>query len=392
MDGDAMSMNLEYAASMAVAVEEPLARDAELLDLSIVIPTYNERGNVLVLLDKLEMALAGMAWEVVFVDDHSPDGTADVLREVARGNRRVRVIERIGRRGLASACIEGMMTSAAPYIAVMDADLQHDETLIPAMFELIESGSLDLVVASRNLEGGSMGEFARRREAESHLGRTISQLVCKGDLTDAMSGFFLIEAGFLRRQVPGLTGAGFKILVDILATSKTPPRVAEVPYCFRMRQAGESKLDANVRLEYLFLILDKLIGRWVPTRFALFVCVGALGLAVHLAVLAELYAGLKLTFASAQVFATLVAMTSNFLLNNVATFRSQRLRGFGLAMGLLSFYAACSVGALINVSFATLLIGRGMPYLLAGAAGTAISSVWNYGVNTVFTWRRGLNS
>jgi dolichol-phosphate mannosyltransferase len=159
-----------------------------------------------------------------------------------------------------------------------------------------------------------------------------------------------------------------------------------------MRQAGESKLDANVRLEYLFLILDKLIGRWVPTRFALFVCVGALGLAVHLAVLAELYAGLKLTFASAQVFATLVAMTSNFLLNNVATFRSQRLRGFGLAMGLLSFYAACSVGALINVSFATLLIGRGMPYLLAGAAGTAISSVWNYGVNTVFTWRRGLNS
>jgi dolichol-phosphate mannosyltransferase len=352
------------------------------------VPTFDERGNVLVLLTKLEAALAGVAWEVVYVDDHSPDGTADLLRDVARVDRRVRVIERVGRRGLSSACIEGMMTAAAPYIAVMDADLQHDETLLPEMLRRILADAADVVVASRNIAGGSMGEFARSREHLSHLGRRISSLVCKCDIADAMSGFFVVEAKFFRRQVPRLTGTGFKILVDILASSERPPRVVEIPYRFRMRETGESKLDVNVQLEYLFLILDKLIGRWVPTRFALFLCVGALGVGVHLAVLALLYGNRLTTFAEAQVAATFVAMTSNFLLNNIATFRNQRLRGAGLVWGLLKFYVACSLGALINVAFAGMLVRRGMPWMLAGVSGTAISSVWNYGVNTVLTWRR----
>ena len=358
------------------------------LELTVVVPTFDERGNVLVLLERLGIALVGVVWEVVYVDDHSPDGTADVLRDVARVDRRVRVIERVGRRGLSSACIEGMMSSAAPYIAVMDADLQHDETLLPAMLERIKSA--DVVIASRNIEGGSMGEFGRQREQLSHLGRRISRLVCKCDVSDAMSGFFMVEAGFLRAQVPRLTGSGFKILVDILASSDRPLRVVELPYRFRMREAGESKLDTNVQLEYLFLIVDKLIGRWVPTRFVLFLGVGALGLGVHLAVLAVLYRGHLASFAHAQLAATFVAMTSNFLLNNVATFRNQRLRGSRLFTGLLKFYVACSLGALINVAFASMLMRRGMPWFLAGVAGTAISSVWNYWVNTVLTWRRNL--
>ena len=359
------------------------------IELTVVVPTFNEGGNVLVLLEKLEAALEGLEWEVVFVDDHSPDGTAERLREVARLDRRVRVMERVGRRGLASACIEGMMSSAAPYIAVMDADLQHDETMLPGMLARIQAGGVDVVVASRNLDGGSMGQFSPERVQLSQMGRRISRLVCKCEITDAMSGFFLIDAGFFREQVARLTGTGFKILVDILATSRRPPRLVEVPYRFRMRLAGESKLDANVQLEYLFLIVDKLIGRWVPTRFALFLCVGALGVGVHLIVLGILFGHGLTTFAQAQVAATFVAMTQNFLLNNVATFRSQRLRGVGLYVGLAKFYAACSVGALMNVAFASLLIRRGVPWLLAGVAGTAISSVWNYGVNTVFTWRRG---
>jgi dolichol-phosphate mannosyltransferase len=358
------------------------------LELTVVVPTYDERDNVPVLIKKLEAALAGTAWEVVFVDDHSPDGTADMLRGIARMDRRVRVIERIGRRGLASACIEGMMSSAAPFIAVMDADLQHDETLLPQMLQKIRGQGTDVVIASRNIGGGSMGAFGKRREQLSHLGMRVSRMVCKCDVSDAMSGFFVIEAGFLRLQAPRLTGSGFKILVDILATSRTPPRVLEIPYHFRMRQAGESKLDAKVQLEYLFLILDKLIGHRVPTRFVLFLCVGLLGLGVHLAVLWTLYGTRWVSFLDAQIAATVVAMTSNFLLNNVATFRDQRLRGAALLRGLLTFYAACSLGALINVAFASLLMGRGVPYLLAGVCGTAISSIWNYGANTVLTWRR----
>jgi dolichol-phosphate mannosyltransferase len=358
------------------------------IELTVVVPTFNERENVLVLIEKLAQTLSGVAWEVVFVDDHSPDGTADRLRSVAQMDRRVRVIERIGRRGLSSACIEGMMASAAPYIAVMDADLQHDETLLPSMLNRIRSEGADVVVASRIVAGGSMGEFTRSRTLLSHLGRKVSKLICHCEVADAMSGFFLVEARFFRTQVPRLTGTGFKILVDILASSKTPPRVIELPYRFRMRQAGESKLDTNVQLEYLYLIMDKLIGRWVPTRFALFLCVGALGVGVHLAVLAVLYGDRLLPFAQAQIAATLVAMTSNFLLNNVATFRNQRLRGLGLLSGLLKFYLACSLGAIINLGFANLLMRRGVPWLVAGACGTAISSVWNYGVNTVLTWRR----
>jgi dolichol-phosphate mannosyltransferase len=360
------------------------------LELAVIIPTYNERANVLVLLGKLDRALEGLVWEAVFVDDHSPDGTAALLRDEARANPRVRVLERIGRRGLSSACVEGMLSSAAPYLAVMDADLQHDETQLPAMLDLIRDRALDVVVASRNLHAGGMGDFARSREQLSHLGRRISRLVCRCDITDAMSGFFLVEANFLRALAPRLSATGFKILVDILATSERPPRIEEVPYIFRTRQAGESKLDSSVQLEFLFLILDKLVGRWVPTRFALYLCVGLLGVGVHLAVLALLYGRGMASFTKAQVVATLVAMTSNFLLNNFATFRDKRLRGVRLLTGLLKFYAACSVGALTNVAFASFLIHRGVPWLLAGVCGTVISSVWNYGVNTVFTWRRGV--
>lgn len=359
------------------------------IELTVVIPTFKERANVPILLEKLKAVLSHVAWEVIYVDDHSPDGTADAVREIAQTDRRVRVIERIGRRGLSSACVEGMMASAAPYIAVMDADLQHDEAALPEMLRKIESGKLDVVVASRRVAGGSMGDFAKERVKLSDMGSKISRLVCRCEVSDPMSGFFIVDAKFLRALVPNLTGSGFKILVDILASSPTTPRVDEVPYRFRTRQLGESKLDVNVQLEYIFLIVDKLVGKWIPTRFALFVLVGAVGVLVHLAVLAPLYLNHRQHFPQAQLIATAVAMTFNFLLNNATTFRDRRLKGWHILTGLLTFYVACSMGALINVAFASLLIRQGIAWYVAGISGTIISSVWNYGVNAVLTWRRG---
>src|ERR1700734_565722 len=141
-----------------------------LLELSVVIPTYKERENVAPLVASLEAALQGINWEVIFVDDHSPDQTADAIRELALNNPRVRILERIGRRGLSSACIEGMMASPAPCLAVMDADMQHDETVLPEMFRLLQSRNLDVVVASRRITGGSMGEFAQKRVRLSAFG------------------------------------------------------------------------------------------------------------------------------------------------------------------------------------------------------------------------------
>ena len=233
-----------------------------------------------------------------------------------------------------------------------------------------------------------MGDFAKERVKLSDLGSKISQLVCRCDVSDPMSGFFIIEAKFFRALAHRLTGSGFKILVDILASSPGVPHIGEVPYRFRTRQLGESKLDINVQLEYIFLVIDKLVGKWLPTRFALFVTVGALGVIVHLAVLAPLYLNHRHHFPQAQLIATAVAMTFNFLLNNAVTFRDRQLHGWRVLTGLLTFYTACSLGMAINVAFADLLINHGVPWYVAGSSGTAISSVWNYGVNAVLTWRR----
>ncbi len=366
----------------AAATKHPL------LELSVVIPTYKERQNVAPLLAALEAALQGVNWEVIFVDDHSPDHTADAVRELALTNSRVRIIERIGRRGLSSACIEGMMASPAPCLAVMDADMQHDETVLLEMLRLMQSRNLDVVVASRRTKGGSMGEFAKKRVRLSDLGSRVSRLVCHCDVTDPMSGFFMVDSRFFRASVPRLTGTGFKLLVDILASSPVPPRIAEVPYRFRNRLAGESKLDVNVELEYLFLILDKMVGRYLPTRFVLFVGVGSLGLLIHLSILGIFHLFDAAAFSIGQVVATLSAMMFNFFLNNLVTFRDRRLKGVALLRGLTIFYAACTVGVLINLSFANRLLAAGLPWYLAGICGVAISSVWNYGVNTIVTWRR----
>src|SRR6202522_2226058 len=358
------------------------------LELSVVIPTYKERQNVAPLVASLEAALQGINWEVIFVDDHSPDHTADGVRALALTNPRVRILERIGRRGLSSACIEGMMASPAPYLAVMDADMQHDETVLPEMFRFLHSRKLDVVVGSRRTAGGSMGEFAKKRVRLSDLGSRVSKLVCHCDVTDPMSGFFVVNSRFFRASVPHLTGAGFKLLVDILASSPTRPRVAEVPYRFRNRLAGQSKLDLNVELEYFFLIVDKIVGRYLPTRFVLFILLGSLGLLVHLSILGIFHFFTTAAFSTAQAPATLSAMMFNFFLNNLVTFRDRRLKGIALLRGIVVFYAACSMGVLINLSFAHRLFSVGLPWYLAGLSGVAISSFWNYGVNTIVTWRR----
>jgi dolichol-phosphate mannosyltransferase len=358
------------------------------VELAVVIPTYNERGNVRPMLSALAKALTDIEWEVIFVDDHSADGTADAVREVAQTNRRVRVLERIGRRGLASACIEGMLATAAPYVAILDADLQHDEKLLPRMLERIKAEKLDIVIASRALRDGNAGEFPKHRIRLSRLGTRISRFVCRYEVTDAMSGFFLVDAAFFRRVAPRLSGTGFKILVDLLATSREPIRIGEEPYEFRKRHWGESKLDTRVEAEYLYLLLDKTLGRVLPTRFALFALVGSIGLIFHLGILTLLYHRTKIGFVESQATATFFAMTLNFLLNNVLTFRDKRLRGWHILTGLLTFYAACALGALINLSVADSLFRSHVIWWFAAICGVAVSSVWNYGVNTVFTWRR----
>ena len=355
-------------------------------ELAIVIPVLNEADNVAPLVERLTRALAGIRWEAIFVDDDSPDGTADVVRALARLQSNIRCVQRLGRRGLASACIDGILSSAAPYIAVMDGDLQHDEMLLPQMLAKIRAERLDVVVASRYTDSGSVGDWQRSRVVISDVAGRLSRLVVKADLTDPMSGFFMVERNAFAAAMRSLTGQGFKILLDLFASSPRPLVFAEVPLSFRQRLHGESKLDTLVAWEYLMLVLQKLVGPAVPVRFLLFSLIGALGVGTHLLTLWFGTHMLAIAFPLAQAIATVVAMTGNFLLNNLFTYRDRRLRGRRLVTGLISFYAVCGAGGAANVGVASYVAGGHHSWWLAGLAGAAVSVVWNYAMSSIFTW------
>lgn len=355
-------------------------------ELTIVIPVLNEADNVAPLVERLTRALAGIRWEAIFVDDDSPDGTADVVRTLARLQSNIRCVQRLGRRGLASACIDGILSSAAPYIAVMDGDLQHDEMLLPQMLAKIRAERLDVVVASRYTDAGSVGDWQRSRVVISDVAGRLSRLVVKADLTDPMSGFFMVERNAFAAAMRSLTGQGFKILLDLFASSPRPLAFAEVPLSFRQRLHGESKLDTLVAWEYLMLVLQKLVGPAVPVRFLLFSLIGALGVGTHLLTLWFGTHMLAIAFPVAQAIATVVAMTGNFLLNNLFTYRDRRLRGRRLVTGLISFYAVCGAGGAANVGVASYVAGGHHSWWLAGLAGAAVSVVWNYAMSSIFTW------
>jgi dolichol-phosphate mannosyltransferase len=356
-------------------------------ELSVVIPSFNERDNVAPLIRRLDSVLNGVTWEAIYVDDDSPDGTAKVIRDIARTNARVRCILRIGRRGLSSAVIEGVLSSSSPVVAVMDADLQHDETLLPKMLEIIRSGEADVVIGSRYMTGGSVRNWNKTRLWISRFASRLSRLVVRAELSDPMSGFFMIKRSAFDLAVRQLSAQGFKILVDLFASTSRPFRVVEVPYEFRDRIHGESKLDSLVAWEYVALLLDKTAGRFVPVRFLQFALIGGLGVLVHFSILWLAFAMAELRFAVAQTLATVVAMSSNFWLNNVLTYRDRRLRGMSLVWGMLTFYAICSLGVAANVGVAALIFERNYRWWLAGLAGAAVGAVWNYGMSSILTWR-----
>ncbi|MEE4155045.1 MAG: glycosyltransferase family 2 protein [Erythrobacter sp.] len=363
------------------------------LELAIILPTLNERGNLAPLIERIEGALGPEGWEVLIVDDDSADGTADEARALALGDRRIRVIQRIGRRGLASAAIEGFCATPAPFVAVMDADHQHDPALLPQMLASLKAGEAGICVASRFAEGASTADWdAPERERLSSLANRIARAITGIDLTDPMSGYFMLPASTARRLAPRLSGIGFKILLDLLATAPqtlgAPMQVKEFPLKFARRREGASKLDRAVLFDFLAGLYDKLLGRVIPTRFALFGTVGALGVVVHYAVLGGLLA-LAAAFWQAQAAAVVVAMSFNFWLNNALTYRDQRLRGWGRVLrGWAGFCATCAVGAFANVAVATFLEGQGVFWALAALCGILIGSVWNYALSSRFVWGR----
>jgi dolichol-phosphate mannosyltransferase len=357
-------------------------------ELSVVVPTFKERDNVPLLVEKLARTLAGVDWEVVFVDDNSPDGTATVARKIGETDSRVRCVRRIGRRGLAGACIEGMLSSQARYVAVMDADLQHDETLLTAMLAQLRGGT-DLAVASRYVDGGSAaGLSSAGRQQASRLSTEVARRLLGVTLSDPMSGFFMMRRDRFEELAPQLSAQGFKILLDIVATAHGSLRISELPFVFGERQHGESKLDTRVALDFAALILAKLTNDTVSFRFLLFCLVGLTGIAIHMLTLQSALSVAALPFGWAQTVATFVAITWNFVLNNMFTYRDQRLAGWQFVTGLIRFQVICAVGAISNVGIATVIYRYDPEWWIAGLGGALMGAVWNYVVSAAFVWRQ----
>ncbi len=356
------------------------------LTLSVVVPCYNERDNIGPMVAALDAALGGIAWEVIFVDDDSPDGTSKAARALAAADARVRCIRRIGRRGLSSAVIEGALSSSADFVAVIDGDMQHDETRLPLMLAALQGGA-QLAIGSRHVAGGdSAGLSSPLRERLSTTGIRVAQLVTGTQVNDPMSGFFMLRRELFEALAARLTGQGFKILLDLILASPQKLDIVEIPYKFRPRAAGESKLDALVLAQFAGLLIDKALRGTVPLRFITFALVGAFGVLVNLVVL-DIAQRAGLAFGAAQTAGTIVAMVANFQLNNQLTYRAQRLKGNKAWRGLLLFLVVCSLGAVANIGIARALYMEHGRSLLAGAAGAAVGVVWNYAVSATLVWR-----
>jgi dolichol-phosphate mannosyltransferase len=374
--------------SAAISPAAPAAARAATPELSVIVPTFNEALNVGKLVDALDQALRGVAWEVIFVDDNSPDGTTSVVRKLAETDARVRCIRRIGRRGLSGAAIEGILASSATAVAVMDGDLQHDEKILATMLQNIRNGD-DLVVGTRYSQGGAMDEgFSRNRQRASHAATSLAKRLLGITVSDPMSGFFMMRRAAFEDVAPHLSTQGFKILLDLLASRPGKLRISEVPFQFRSRHAGESKLDTLVFAEYLSLLLAKMTGDWLSLRFVTFAIIGFSGLFVHLLALRFSLLDLHLSFNWSQVAASFVAMTWNFFLNNLLTYRDRRLKGWGLLFGLISFYAICSFGMFANIGVAQMIYRQEPVWWLAGVAGALMSAVFNYAASSSITWGR----
>ena len=364
---------------------EVLARIAP--ELTIVIPTYNERENLPVLVDSIRQLLPDYDWEIMVVDDDSPDGTSTVARSIGKQDRRVRCIRRVGRRGLSGAFLEGALASQARYIAVIDADTQHDESLLLAMLERIRQNDIDLVVASRYTEGGSSACFSSWRARASRWAANLVRKLLKVKLSDPMSGYFMVRRDIVEEAAPVLSPHGFKILLDIVSSLHDRIRVAEIPFTFRKRLYGESKLDARVAIDFASLVIDKLTSNMVSARFLLFCLVGLTGLILHLFLLREGLA-VGIGFEIAQILSAVIVIAQNFTVNNAITYRDQQLKGLRFIMGLVRFELICSISIIANVGVASLVYGDRGSWWVAGMAGAIMSVAWNYIMSAAFVWRQ----
>ena len=357
--------------------------------LSIVIPTYNEKNNISKILEKLKKSLKSSTYEIIFVDDNSPDGTSFEIKKFIKNSSKIQLIHRVGRRGLSGAIIEGIFAARSELVAVMDCDLQHDETKLRDMLELFsKDASLDIVIGSRFTADGeiSINAFSKMRKLGSKVTTFLIKKLLRIKSTDPLSGFFMVKKESFLKKSDKLQTQGFKVLADFLATSGKSIEIKEVGYSFKNRVAGESKMSFLTALELIGLVLSQILNGRVSIRFILFCMVGLSGIFVQL-LITGLAMLLTNQFPTSQTLGIIAAMTSNYFLNNIITFRERKLKSLDLIRGLFSFYLICSLGAFTNIAIATFVFNFSSNWLISSVIGACIGAVWNFTLTSIFTWK-----
>ena len=354
-------------------------------ELSIIIPTYNEKGNLPHLFKRIDQSLPGINYEIIIVDDNSPDGTADMARKLS-SSYLIKVIVRQGKLGLGTAVVTGFGNASGDYLAVIDADLQHPPELLSELLQQVRNGS-ELVVASRYSHGGGMEKWSFIRKLNSRGAIFMSHLLLPSsrEISDPMSGFFMLK----RKLIEGvdLKPRGYKILLEI-AVQAQPKNVSEVGFTFQNRTEGQSKFSVKEQYEYLRHLFSLMRRSGELTRVGKFVLVGGSGILVNEGLLWLMTAHTGLDYRLANAMSIETSIISNFIFNNYFTFADRRNSGsrvFFISLG--RFNLVSLIGAGINL-VTTIILHQadGLPILVANLIGIVLAMGWNYLANNWWTW------
>jgi len=388
-----LSINICYLNKINVVLKKTLyllKKKEKQRIISIVIPTFNEQSNISKIINQLLNLDVIYEKEIIVVDDNSGDGTANLVREYCRDDRRVRLISRYGRFGLSSAIKEGCLCATGDIIAVMDADGQHDPSYIALALEKIELKKVDIVLGSRFVEGAIIKGLSQGRKSSSSIANSLARLSLYGSynyLTDYMSGFFVFKRNVCIELVEKIDVQGFKFFYELLAISGGKLKIFEIPFIFNEREHGNSKLDLPVVWDFLISLLHTFIGRLVPRRAVSFALVGSTGVFIQLLTIYFLLAITNLDFEKVLPLGVIIAASSNFIINNILTFRSNKLSGKRFYTGLLKFLLVSSLPIIANVGVTNLFYSQFLTNtFISQLAGIFVVFIWNYAASSKVVW------
>ncbi len=384
----------------------PDASPAALPLVSVITPTFNEAENLPILVEQLHAALDGIDHEIVVADDDSPDRTWEVAEQLAADDPTITVMRRFHDPGLSAAVLDGMSVARGEMLAVIDADLQHDASILPDMVERIRSGDADVVVGSRSTVGGGYGEWAASRRLVSWIATLIARLLLRVPVSDPMSGYFVVSRRAYEQTAPQINPRGFKILLEFVGRNHDL-RVDEVGYEFANRVHGETKLNRSVIRSYLLGVAELRVGRQINPALLLYVLVGIVGLVVNsVAFWVAEWIGFPMIdtglndeidpIATSFIFSVQLSILVLFVLNNEFTFWELRFRGWARLPALVVYEAMSLVGMGVHIAVFTFLQESGFLLSFLGGAtrvvhnlmGAVVALVINWYLNTTYLWRR----